>query len=86
MREALPAAAGRRRWPIRFDHCFMRVVLDHVVGGCWYDYLDRRSPAYRQLSDDQLRQAIGLAERIRDGNDDVLREMNAKSLRWRGKA
>ncbi|MEM6315141.1 MAG: hypothetical protein AAF743_13695 [Planctomycetota bacterium] len=85
VRETLPDAAPRRRWPIRFDHCFMRVVLDHVVGGCWYDHLSRKTPAYRQLTDDQLRTAITLAERILDGDDAVLVEMNRQSLRWRGK-
>ncbi|MEM8874842.1 MAG: hypothetical protein AAGD32_11365 [Planctomycetota bacterium] len=85
VREVLPDAAKLRDWPIRFDHCFMRIVLDHLFDGCWYDHLSREQPAYRQLSDDQLRTAIRLAERIRDGDDAMLAAMNKQSLRWRGK-
>ncbi|WP_343346227.1 RNA 2',3'-cyclic phosphodiesterase [Sphingomicrobium sp. XHP0239] len=31
-REELPACAAERGWPIRFDHCFQRVLLDNAVG------------------------------------------------------
>ena len=86
VREVLPGMAGARDWPIRFDHCFMRVVLDHVCGGCWYEHLDRRNgAAFRQLDDQRLAEAVRLAEAIRDGEDGLLRAMNARSLEWRGK-
>ncbi len=32
-REDLPAAALREGWPVRDDHCFMRIVLDHLFDG-----------------------------------------------------
>ncbi len=87
-RERLPAlAAEAGDWPIRLDHCFMRVVLDHVFGGPWHDHLDRRKgPAYRQMTADQLRAAIGIARRIEAGGRDVLIPLNRRSLIWRGKA
>jgi hypothetical protein len=82
----LPRRAVDGRWVVRADHCFGRIVLDHTVGGCWYDVLDRRrGPAFIQLSDDQLRSAIALAERIAVEGDPLLRRLNDQSLRWRGK-
>jgi hypothetical protein len=62
--DELPRRARAERWVVTADHCFGRIVLDHAVGGRWYDVLDRRrSPAFAQL-----------------------RELDAQSLRWRGKA
>ena len=82
----LPQRAVAGRWVVRADHCFGRIVLDHAVGGCWYDVLDRRrGPAFAQLSDDQLREAIALAEQIAAEGDPLLRRLNDQSLRWRGK-
>ena len=85
VKEALPARAREQRWVLRLDHCFGRVLLDHAVGGCWYDALDRRRPAYRQLSDGQLEGAVALGRRLLDEGDPLLRELDAQSLRWRGK-
>ena len=68
------------------DHCFGRIVLDHAVSGRWYDVLDRRrSPAFAQLSDEQLAAAVALAERVLAEGDPLLRELDAQSLEWRGK-
>ena len=85
--QRLPRAAKEGRdWPIRFDHCFARVILDHLFQGQWYDHIDRRKgAAYRQLRADQLERAIDLGRQILEGPDDVLGHMNAQSLRWRGK-
>ena len=84
----LPAAARAGRWVVVHDHCFGRILLDHAVGGCWYDALERRGrvPAYRQLGDDQLRGAVATAERVLAEGDPLLRELDAASLAWRGKA
>jgi proline racemase len=82
----LPAQARREGWTVTADHCFGRIVLDHAVGGRWYDVLDRRrSPAFAQLDDDQLRAAVDLAGRIAAAGDPLLRELDAQSLAWRGK-
>ena len=86
-RDVLPGlAADAGDWPIRFDHCFMRVVLDHVFAGPWYDHLDRKKgPAYKQASDEQLRAAVEVAGRIAAGGRETLVPMNRQSLIWRGK-
>ena len=84
-RTALPAAARERRWPIRHDHCFMRLILDHLFEDCWYPHLDRTRPAYKQLTAAQLAQAITLAERMLTADADEVAAMNHRSLSWRGK-
>ena len=81
----LPERARAERWVVRADHCFGRIVLDHAVGACWYDVLDRRrSPAFDQLDDERLRTAVALAEQIAAEGDPLLRRLNDQSLRWRG--
>ena len=81
----LPERAAQDRWVLRHDHCFGRVLLDHAVRGCWYDVLDRRSAAFRQLDDDQLAGAVALGERLLEEGDPLLRALDAQSLQWRGK-
>jgi hypothetical protein len=79
IRDELPRLARERGWHVRFDHCFGRIVLDNVFGRCWYEALDRRRIAYRQLDDEQLARAIAIAERI----PYELRDLDARSLAWR---
>lgn len=84
--DELPRRARAGHWVVTSDHCCGRIVLDSTVGGRWYDVLDRRrSPAFAQLTDDQLAAAVALAERIRAEGDPLLRELDAQSLVWRGK-
>ena len=106
--EELPCRARAEGWVVVADHCFGRIVLDHAVGGRWYDVLDRRSdrsghdastprsvrdgrpapnrgPAFAQLDDERLAAAVALAERIAEEGDSLLRELDARSLAWRGK-
>ena len=65
--DELPRRAREGRWVVTADHCFGRILLDHAVGGRWYDVLDRRrSPASAQLDDDQLAAVVALAERSKD--------------------
>ena len=85
VRERLPAAARAQGWSLRDDHCFGRVLLDDAVGGCWYDVLDRRRTAFVQLDDDQLAGAVALGERLLEEGDPLLRELDDRSLAWRGK-
>ena len=80
MRSVLPGLAVAARWPIRFDHCFMRVCLDHAIGQPWHERV--RRPAIRHLTDDQLRAAIAVAERI-VADPSVLPALNAQSIAWR---
>ena len=80
-RETLPALAGSRRWPVSADHCFQRILLDHAVGGRWYDHVSRR-PAYRHLADDALARAVAMGEAVATGAAD-LHALNVQSLAWR---
>lgn len=82
-RELLPREASRHSWPVNKDHCFMRIVLDHVCGGCWYDHLDRRLRAYKQLTTPQLVAAVEFAERMLAEGESTVVAMNRQSLRWR---
>ena len=85
VRVELPAAARAGGWVLREDHCFGRVLLDDAVGGCWYDVLDRRRTAFLQLTDEQLSGAVALGERLLVEGDPLLRELDERSLAWRGK-
>lgn len=79
----MPAMATQAGWPVRFDHCFRRIVLDHICGGVWYDHIAR--PAVRNLTPDQATRAADLAEAIVAGDAD-LAALNRQSLVWRDKA
>lgn len=79
-RRDLPAAR-RPGWPVRFDHCFQRILLDAACGGVWYDAIPRR-PAYRHAPGPILRRAVALGEEVLAGAAD-LGALNARSLAWR---
>ena len=74
--------AAAHRWPIRLDHCFMRVCLDHAIGRRWDELVPR--PAIRHLTDEQLARAIATAEAICQ-DPALLRPLNAASLRMRSR-
>ena len=82
-RNSLPSLADSRRWPIRNDHCFQRVLLDAACGGCWYDHVSGR-PAYRAASDAILARAVALADAVIAGTADLV-VLNRESLDYRGK-
>ncbi len=85
MKKSLPnAAKSHKEWPIRLDHCFGRVILDNVVGvdRPWTQKI--KSPAYKNMTKEQLEQAIELALQILNGTAD-LNELNINSLKLRGK-
>ena len=75
----LPA---RFTYPIRFNHCFARVVLDWLFKDCWYRHLNKKQTAVSQLSAEQLRQAI---ERMQQWlkDEQLLIEDNNQSLQYR---
>ena len=81
-RRTLPDMAAAHGWPIRLDHCFMRVCLDDALGVRW-DTVVRR-PAVTHLTDAQLARAVATAQRIAAAPE-LLRPLNAASLRMRGK-
>ena len=74
------ARTSRSDWTVRNDHCFQRIVLDTICGGVWYDYQAR--PAYKNMTQDQLRRAVDLCHRI-IADEMNLKDLNAQSLRWR---
>ncbi len=76
----LPAMAAEEHWPIRFDHCFMRVCLDESLGRPWTEVVQR--PAIDKMSDAQLAAAIRTAERIVE-QPELLPALNDESLRQR---
>jgi len=82
-RVTLPGLAAERRWPVRNDHCFQRILLDAACGGVWYDHVPRR-PAYKHLSAEKLEAAVALAETMEAGTADM-QALNRQSLVWRGK-
>ncbi|MBH5322238.1 GCN5-related N-acetyltransferase [Erythrobacter sp. JGD-13] len=78
----MPAAAPARHWPVRFDHCFQRILLDNACGQPWREVI--AAPAYRNADAELLERAITLGERALAGDED-LAELNRESLRLRGK-
>lgn len=88
--KTLPALArnhdpAQPKWPVTLDHCFARIILDNTVGKGreqWDKCLKR--PAVKNMSRDQLEKAIELAERIRDGREDLV-ALDLQSLEVRGK-
>ncbi len=82
-RVELPALAAERRWPVRADHCFQRILLDHAHDGRWYDHITGR-PAYAHATDEALTRAMALGRAAIAGEAD-LHALNRQSLRWRGK-
>lgn len=83
-RVVMPKLAATRRWPVRHDHCFQRILLDAACGARWTDHVEGR-PAYRRIDDARLARAVALAEDTIEGCAD-LSTLNRESLRWRGRA
>jgi len=82
--DLLPLIAVERRFPVTKNHCFQRIVLDTLFGGCWYDFLEKgRIPAYRQLALNQLQVAIAIARSIEASPIEHIQYLNTKSLQWR---
>ncbi|HEX8486881.1 GCN5-related N-acetyltransferase [Sphingomonas sp.] len=80
-RVILPALAAARRWPVRADHCFQRILLDHATGGCWYDSIAER-PAYAHAPEQTLANAVAIGRAVIAGEAD-LAALNRASLAWR---
>ena len=84
-RKVMPvlALSSKRHWPVRNDHCFQRIVLDTICGGVWSDHIAR--PAYKHLSDANVRAAVQLCQDIITGQTDIA-ALNRQSFTWRGKS
>ncbi|MEM8624679.1 MAG: hypothetical protein AAGG47_14285 [Pseudomonadota bacterium] len=80
--ERLPAIAQERGFPVRFNHCFARILLDCTLGRPWRDCV--APPAWRNMPIYTLEQAIALGEAVLSGEAD-LTALNRRSLALRGK-
>lgn len=76
----LPRMAKANDWPISLDHCFMRVCLDTALAGPWH--LAVKRPAIKHLTDEQLRAATAVAERV-VAHPQMLNVLNTQSIAWR---
>jgi len=45
-------------FPVRYNHCFNRIILDWLFMDCWYNHLDKDRTAFTQLSKLQLQLAV----------------------------
>lgn len=72
-------------WPVTLDHCFARIILDNTVGEAEEQWDKRlKQPAVRNMSVEQLQNAIRLAKGIINGDEDLV-ALDLRSLEVRGK-
>lgn len=78
----LPEAARNGGYPVRFNHCFARIILDNLCGCEWYQVIDK--PAYKNMTDPQLEAAIALGNTFL-ADPKACTAANQKSLQYRNK-
>jgi hypothetical protein len=81
LNEVLPASFTT---PVRYNHCFNRIVLDWLFQDVWYNHLNKSKTAISQLNEMQLQKMIGRME-LWLQQPDVLAKDNQQSLMWRKK-
>jgi deoxyadenosine/deoxycytidine kinase len=81
LNQVLPASFTK---PVRYNHCFNRIVLDWLFQDVWYHHLNQQKTAISQLNDAQLQQMIERMEQWLQ-NPDLLISDNRQSLTWRKK-
>jgi len=54
-------------WPIRLNHCLMRVALDSYWQCCWYDRLDRKQGALQSMTVPQIENVLVVGEKMGTG-------------------
>jgi methylated-DNA-[protein]-cysteine S-methyltransferase len=84
----LPLAAkiksdAQPRWPVHLNHCFGRIILDHICQRPWREVL--QPPAVRHMNMGQLGKAVQVGEGILSGIVD-LEKLNRESLQMRAKS
>ena len=75
--------AAHEHWPVRADHCFLRIAYDNAVGAKWDTLVAK--PAWSNLTLKALEAAIATLVRIGAEGRPALDELNSRSLGWRGK-
>jgi len=81
LNEVLPASFTK---PVRYNHCFNRIVLDWLFGDVWYKHLDKSKTAINQLNHGQLQKMIARME-LWLQQPELLFEDNLQSLAYRKK-
>lgn len=71
-------------YPVRYNHCFNRIVLDWLFSDCWYHHLDKKKTAISQLNNQQLQSAINRMHQWLS-HQQILIEDNERSLKYRRK-
>ncbi|KAH8090254.1 hypothetical protein HD553DRAFT_346784 [Filobasidium floriforme] len=84
----LPLAAKTKssaqpRWPVHLNHCFGRIILDHICQRPWREVL--QPPAIEHMNIAQLGKAVQVGEGILGGTIDLER-LNRESLQMRSKS
>ena len=77
----LVVRAAAERWPIRNDHCFLRIAYDNACGAKWDSVV--KPPAWRNLPLDRMAAAAAVLEGIEAGGRAALDAGNSASLAWR---
>jgi hypothetical protein len=78
--QILPEISKSGVYPVIHNHCWARIVLDNICGKVWYDVIAK--PAYKNLSEVQLEQAIAMTKQI-VGNPEYAHDLNSRSLQIR---
>lgn len=81
--DALPVLSREGGWPVRYDHCFRRLVYDAACGGYWKDHVDGDTFIH-DADKDQLVDALKHAARLLHEGSEYAWELQEKSLLWRG--
>jgi len=72
-------------WPVHLDHCFARIIYDHILGEAKVPWTAKvKSPAIQHMSRAQLADCIALGDKIAEGVVDLV-ELDTVSLAVRGK-
>ena len=69
-------------WPVRFDHCFARILLDTSFEKPWREAVP--PPAWKNTPLPVLRRAVASGEAVLAGEADI-GALNRQSLRLRAK-
>lgn len=81
--EELPDMAKQGGWPVRFDHCFRRLVYDAACEDEWYDHVDGDS-FIDDATKGQLTRALDHAARLLYDGADYAWQLQEQSMLWRG--
>lgn len=82
--EVLPDLGLENGWPVHENHCFQRILLDHLFQDCWYRHIQKGpTPAYRQLNLRQLGHLLRSTHQMCWMTRAEVVQQNQQSLHWR---